>query len=463
MALGRVDRRVLLDIANAIREQNGTENRYKVVDFAKEVRALNGIKSGSGWKAPFRGAYYGYLQRSVLEDLANAIREQNGETVRYKPDTMAAAIRALVWANPESPRAVLFEDGCLWLGRFNAAPKDHGEVKGSWPVQTEGYDNYRDRPWYSVRKSMTFVVIDATFKTTGVTSIRNLFEALIAIDRVYGFENLSEITDFTSAFSGCSSLESIFAKSFDPGKIVSASSIFNGCNRLVGERGYCASSSDGISVLNYGDKGVLCHSEESDTRFWVWGTLYSDGAVEITNDEPVEGVRKITGKRRICAQARYNTSSAMPWGTNSRNVKSVTIARLTMPADLVWNTDYWFYGCYNTTSMSGLGNLQRVGSMRYTFYNCKMMQKLDLRGLASAYLTSLFYTFSTCSMLETILVDPNWMLPSGISWASVPGSQTFGNCSKLVGGAGTAWSSSKVTGAMAVIDTATVRGYLTAG
>lgn len=71
--------------------------------------------------------------------------------------------------------------------------------------------------------------------------------------------------------------------------------------------------------------------------------------------------------------------------------------------------------------------------------------------------------FNTCFTLETITVGRTWALPSGISWASVPGSQTFGNCSKLVGGAGTAWSSNKVTGAMAVIDTATVRGYLTAG
>lgn len=463
MAIGRIYTRILFDIANAIREQNGTEKLIKPIDFAKEVRALNGIKSGSGYKMPFHGESHGYLQPTVFEDLANAIREQNGETVRYKPGDMAAAILALSWANPESPRAVLFEDGCLWLGRFDSVPKNHGTSKGSWPVQTGGYESYRDRPWYGVRKSMKYVVIDATFKRTGVTSIRNLFEAMYAVERIYGFENLSEITDFTSAFSGCNSLESIFATTFDSSKILSASGAFNGCYRLVGERGYAASSTDGIAVLNYGDKGVLCHSEENDPRFWVWGALYEDGSVEIGNDEPIEGARKITEKRRICAQARYTTGSALPWGLGARNVKSVTIAQLTMPADLVWNTDYWFYGCYNATSMSGLGNLRRVGSMRYTFYNCQMMQKLDLRGLASAYLASLFYTFNTCPMLETITVDRNWALPSGISWASVPGSQTFGGCSKLVGGAGTAWSSSKVTGAMAVIDTAAVHGYLTAG
>lgn len=71
--------------------------------------------------------------------------------------------------------------------------------------------------------------------------------------------------------------------------------------------------------------------------------------------------------------------------------------------------------------------------------------------------------FNTCSTLETITVDRTWALPSGISWASIPGSQTFSSCNKLVGGAGTVWSSSKVTGAMSVIYTATVRGYLTAG
>lgn len=464
MALGRIERKTLYDIANAIREQNGSQQFYKPVDFASAVRALNGIKSGSGYKNPFRGESHGYLQPAVLEEIANAIREQNGETIRYKPGDMAAAILALSWANPESPRAVLFEDGCFWLGRFDSAPKNHGEVKGSWPLQTGGYENYRDRPWYSVRKSMTFVEIDATLKGTGVTSARYLFEGMVALERVYGFENLSEVTDFSNTFNGCMRLESIFATSFDSSKIISASGVFSGCNRLVGESGYCPSSTEGIAVMTFGEKGVLCHSEDNDPRFWVWGALYSDGVVEIGNDEPADdGARTITAKSRICAQAQYNAVRATPWGPYSSRVKSIKILQMTMPAGMVWNTNYWFYGCSNVTAMTGLGNLRRVGSMRYTFYNCKMMQKLDLRGLASAYLTSLFYTFNTCTMLETIFVDPNWVLPSGISWASVPGSQTFGNCSKLVGGAGTAWSSNKVTGAMAVIDTATVHGYLTAG
>lgn len=296
-----------------------------------------------------------------------------------------------------------------------------------------------------------------------MTSARYLFEGMVALKRVYGFENLNEVTDFTNAFNACSCLESIFATSFDPSKIISASGVFSGCNRLVGERGCCPVSSEGAAGMNFGDKGVLCHSEENDPRFWVRGALYSDGIVKIGNDEPVGDARTITAKSRICAQAQYNAMRALPWGAYSSRVKSVVISKMTMPVGMVWNTNHWFYGCSNVTAMSGLSNLQRVGSMRYTFYNCRMMQELDLRGLASSYLTSLFYTFSTCSMLEKILVDRNWALPSGISWASVPGSQTFGGCSKLVGGAGTVWSSSKVTGAMAVIDTATARGYLTVG
>ncbi|VWL63437.1 hypothetical protein [Collinsella aerofaciens] len=162
MVLGRTERKILFDIANAIREQNGSQQFYKPVDFASAVRALNGIKSGSGYKNPFRGESYGYLQPAVFEEIAKAIREQNGETIRYKPGDMAAAILAMSWVNPESPRAVLFEDGCFWLGRLDSAPKNHGAAKGSWPLQTAGYENYLDRPWYDSRKSMTFVEIDAT-------------------------------------------------------------------------------------------------------------------------------------------------------------------------------------------------------------------------------------------------------------------------------------------------------------
>lgn len=46
MGMGVIDESVLGDIANAIREQNGSSATYKPADMAAAVTALDGTKSG---------------------------------------------------------------------------------------------------------------------------------------------------------------------------------------------------------------------------------------------------------------------------------------------------------------------------------------------------------------------------------------------------------------------------------
>ena len=70
---------------------------------------------------------------------------------------------------------------------------------------------------------------------------------------------------------------------------------------------------------------------------------------------------------------------------------------------------------------------------------------------------SMCHTFSSCAF-TTILADSTWALPtSGIS-----GMQCFYNCKKLVGGNGTAWSSSNTNYTYMLIDRTGQAGYLTA-
>ena len=98
-----------------------------------------------------------------------------------------------------------------------------------------------------------------------------------------------------------------------------------------------------------------------------------------------------------------------------------------------------------------------VRSLRYTFSSCAFTT-LDLRGFDPSTLTDLFYTFSGCSSLVTIYADSTWALPS----SGITGSQCFYSCRSLVGGNGTAWSSSNTGYAYMRIDKASTPGYLTA-
>lgn len=119
---------------------------------------------------------------------------------------------------------------------------------------------------------------------------------------------------------------------------------------------------------------------------------------------------------------------------------------------------YWFYAYPNVTGYSGLANLANVHSMAFAFVSNTSLVELDLRGFDPSSLTSLQYTFSGCTALTTILVDSTWAPPSTVS-----GMQTFYNCKALVGGNGTAWSSSNTGYKCCVIDAAGSPGYLTVG
>lgn len=120
------------------------------------------------------------------------------------------------------------------------------------------------------------------------------------------------------------------------------------------------------------------------------------------------------------------------------------------------NLNYLFYSCTNLTSVSGLGNLSGVRSMRYTFSSCAFAM-INFRGFNPSTLTDLFYTFSGCSHLETIYADSTWVVPS----SGISGSQCFYSCSGFVGGNGTAWSSSNTSYTYMRLDRVRRAGYLT--
>ena len=73
-------------------------------------------------------------------------------------------------------------------------------------------------------------------------------------------------------------------------------------------------------------------------------------------------------------------------------------------------------------------------------------------------MTDLYYCFSGCSSLAMIYADSTWALPS----SGISGSQCFYSCRSLIGGSGTAWTSSNASYTYMRIDEAGQAGYLTA-
>ncbi|MBQ9006236.1 MAG: hypothetical protein IJ092_07660 [Atopobiaceae bacterium] len=238
--------------------------------------------------------------------------------------------------------------------------------------------------------------------------------------------------------------------------------MFTGCTRLVGGTdGFVPSQTSGASVCKLGAGGVLTDSGNG-ARTWFWAHFYEDGEGVLTATATPDSPRTLRATGGICAIGKYVGLGFTPWDdvTGSTHLQYLTSA--TFASDMATfsylNLNYLFYSCTNLASISGLGNLSGVRSMRYTFSSCSFAT-IDFRGFDPSTLTDLFYTFSGCRNMTTIYADSTWALPS----SGLTGSQCFYSCStSLVGGNGAVWASSKTAYTYFRIDRAGQAGYLTA-
>lgn len=461
MAVGTVSTRILTDIANAIRYQAGVATLYKPREMAAAVAALDGTDAGDYQAQPYMALESGVLPESVFSDIAGAIRGQNGESTLYAPGEMAAAILALEWDVGYKIRALLLDDGTLEINYYERRTSvTGGRIVQVFEIDPAGYSSASARSYDSIKLLVKKVYIDSTIAGLGITNCNYWFNAFANCTEVRGFENLSGMTSATQMFSSCGSLETIYATSFSNSGL-SGSLMFTGCSRLVGGTdGYVPSNTSGASVCKLGAGGVLT-DPSNDQRTWFWAHFYEDGEAVLTATSTPDATRTLRASGRICAIGKYVGLGFTPWDgvtgpTHRQYLTSVTFAA-DMASFSYLNLIYLFYSCTNLASVSGLGNLSGVRSMRYTFSSCAFAT-IDFRGFDPSTLTDLFYTFSGCSSLTTIYADSTWALPS----SGITGSQCFYGCRALVGGNGTAWSSSNVGYTYMRIDRAGQAGYLTA-
>lgn len=462
MAVGTIETSVLTDIANAIRFQAGVATLFTPGEMAAAVTALDGTNEGNYQVQIYMTLESGILSGHVFEDIADAIRGQNGSTDTYLPGEMAAAILALSWDVGLKPRAVLTSLGTL---EFNYVDGRHcysgGVPVDACEVDPAGYSSASARPHDSVKLQVQKVVFHSSWAQVGMTNANYLLNAFESMTEVSGFENMSGMRSANQMFGSCSMLETIYATSFSNSGL-SGSLMFNGCSRLVGGTdGFVPSTTSGASVCKIGTGGVLTDPNK-DARTWFYGHFYEDGEAVLTATQAPDPSRTLRATGRICAIGKYVGLGFTPWTGTAGATHGQYLTAVTFAADMAtYSTlrfDYLLYSCTAATSVSGLGNLSGVTSMRFTFSSCSALTSLDFRGFDPLALTDLYYTFGGASALAAIYADSTWELPS----SGVSGSSCFYNCRSLVGGNGTAWSSSATSYTYFRIDTASTPGYLTA-
>ncbi len=185
-----------------------------------------------------------------------------------------------------------------------------------------------------------------------------------------------------------------------------------------------------------------CTSPSDDASSRSYAHFYDDGNAVLTAPTTPDATRTLLASGRICANASYVGLGFTPWtsvtGSTHRQYLTSAAFASDMSSYTYLNFNYLFYSCTNLASITGLGNLSGVRSMRYVFNSCAVTS-LDFSGFDPSTLTDVFYAFSGCSSLVTIYADSTWTLPS----SGLTGSQCFYSCNSLVGGNGTVWSSSR--------------------
>ena len=457
MTMGKTSTAVLTDIANAIRYQAGVSTLYKPSEMAAAITALDGTNAGRYEAQDYPELKGGVLSDAIYTDIADAIRGQNGSNDTYAPDDMADAILALTWDSTLKARALLLSDGTLEFNYLAGRQSTlGGTITATYDVPTTPLSSVSGQPWYAQRASITKVVFDSSFANAGITNCSHWFGGLYNLVEVSGFENMTGITTATQMFASCSALESIYATSFT-NAITSTTMMFYSCPRLVGGTdGFVPSNTSSSNVCKLGTGGVLTNPN-SDIREWCKVFFYTDGSVVFTAEGSVDLNKTLRASGHLCVSAKYNASGLIPGYANRSQMSSVAFAADMNTFNYV-NMNYWFYGLSAITSFTGIANLANVHEMQYAFSSCTGVTTLDFRGFDPSGLTSLYLTFGGCSNLVTIYADSSWALPS----SGLSGSQTFYNCSALVGGNGTTYASSRTGYTYMRIDAANSAGYLTA-
>lgn len=472
MGKGLISNRTLTDIANAIRWQQYSGVWFTPGAMGAAVAALDGNHAGSTYgEEDLPTELRGLVERDSLQAVADAIRAQNGEATLYKPRDMAAAIRALAWVTEPSLTGVLLDDGTLVVGYFAtyAPPAGKTVAKTYADVPPDNSGAATNLPWDGDRAQIQSVVIDETVEQAGITSIRFWFASCYNLVELSGFEHLSGVTNAYMAFSYCSSLETVWCDgTFDTGALTATYGTFYGCYRLVGGgHGTIGTSSYAGTRATVGGTGLLT-AHDDDAREWLYAYGYSgDGAgggnaVVVTPSPMPDASRALVKAVRVDPLAVYS-STPLPGVVSADGFSAATVSAVAVDANVGGTTfsemhaDCWCSGYTGLQQVSGMGNLHDLVSMDKAFNACSSLPTLDLSGLSPAKLTSCSFAFNGCSTLTTIYADAGFAMPSGHRSTSV-----FTGCGSLVGGAGTAWSSTATSSDYLRIDGGVeAPGYLT--
>ena len=287
--------------------------------------------------------------------------------------------------------------------------------------------------------------------TAKVTNMQSMFsdcdnlETVILTGEAW---NTATVTNMISMFSGCFKLTTICVDNgWNTSNVSTDINMFYSCYNLVGYNGTEYNESNITKTYARVDGGTSAPGYLTNCLPYA---VQSDGTLTFYCD----------GQRASRSGTTYdlNYGSKQPgwYGSSITNV----VFDLSFTHAHPNTTYYWFAGMNDLTSIQNMEylNTSRVYNMGYMFSSCKKLSELDLTNFETAQVTDMLWMFGNCTALTRIYVSSGWDVSNVTRHNPM-----FSGSSNLVGGAGTAYSSSHVDKTYARVDggpSSSTPGYL---
>ncbi len=294
--------------------------------------------------------------------------------------------------------------------------------------------------------SLTFVNL-SQLNTENVTSMKCLFQLCTGLKTVdlKGLKT-SNVKDMGWMFTVCSSLQSVDISGFDTRNVTNMKSMFNECESLrnvslrynstpnVTDVSYMfnkCSALESIDLTNFNTKSVT----NMEAMFQMCTSLKSADLSSFNTSNVTD-----------LAWLFYGCSALADVNVSSFNTRKTE------------NFRCMFYDCGSLTKLD-VGNLNTTNAtdLGFMFRGCSGVKELDLTGFSTSNVTTTQAMLFGCSSLKTIYASEDWKTDKLEN-----SSNMFGECTGIVGGAGTRYNDSYRDITYARIDGGTSKpGYFT--
>lgn len=284
----------------------------------------------------------------------------------------------------------------------------------------------------------------SNFDTQNAVNIGYLFQNCTKIESLnFPKFNTSKVDDFSGLFWGCeglttldlsdfntsaatkmnyifyysSNLKTIYVSdSWTTANVVEGVQAFSGCANLVGGKGstindmpvdYTYARIDG----GPNNPGYLTDVIYKDAVDEPYAVLTSNGD-EITTSESTVNGKTLTfyyDKKKVAISdaitiVPFSNISEVGWIGSNDVITKVVFDDSFADCTSLTSTAYWFYGCTNLATITGIGNLktENVTSMQSMFESCTSLTELDLTGFSTSKVTNMSRMFNSCSGLTSL-------------------------------------------------------------